>query len=222
MKFADTPSQRINRLQCQKRYNKQIMSFSNKMSIQGNHDEKSSLALLNQDLLDSPLKDTNATVMTRNSKDCQDTEDFTLSQSFFSFLLHRNNFPSSFLLQPQLGNVLNDEILSLSNGNTTSKQRYIETNANNEDNPSITYDMEFLSDYPPLSFSLDNKLISNLDFSVSSFWIDFAPSYYFGDETPYDILSTTVYTKNDIINSNIYQTNTGLFCVNYSVLIFEL
>lgn len=215
MKFADTPSQRINRLQCQKRYNKQIMSFSNKMSIQGNHDEKSSLALLNQDLLDSPLKDTNATVMTRNSKDCQDTEDFTLSQSFSSYSLYQNDFPSSFLHQPQMGNVLNDEILSLSNGNTTSKQSFTEMNANYEDNPSTTYDMEFLSDYPILSFSLDNKLISNLDSSVSTFWIDFAPSYYFGEETPYHILPTTVYTKNDIINSNLYLTNTGLFCVNY-------
>lgn len=222
MKFADTPSQRMNRLQCQKKYTKQTMSFNNKMSIHGNHDETSPISLLNQELLNSPSKYSKEAVISRNSKDSQNPEDFTLSQSYFSFSLHHNNFPSSFLLQPQLGNVLNDEILSLSNGNTTSKQSFIETNANNEDNPSITYDMEFLSDYPPLSFSLDNKLISNLDFSVSSFWIDFAPSYYFGEGTPYDILSTTVYTKNDIINSNIYQTNTGLFCVNYSVLIFEL
>ena len=102
MKFADTPSQRMNRLQCQKKYTKQTMSFSNKMSIHGNHDETSPISLLNQELLNSPSKYSKEAVISRNSKDSQNPEDFTLSQSFFSSSLYRNNFPSSFLLQPQL------------------------------------------------------------------------------------------------------------------------
>lgn len=86
-------------------------------------------------------------------------------------------------------------------------------------NQTITYQMELLQDYPPLSiptkYSQTLQDCGYCHYSLPSFWIDFSLSSNFENDITNLLYSNRLCSMEDIIESSSYQSSTTINCVRF-------